>query len=421
MSEQNQDQTTTAQARAGDLSRPPTGDATRGPVTPTTVKPPTTEATVVSPRHSAAARTPHPSRPSNSDPSPLYVGLDLGTSRSAICASNGRRATLPTTVGWPKDPIAHGFLGKEIVFGEEALGNRLSIDVCRPFDAGVINLDETEKPALAKTGLGSRMPTPKSRAREAAAELIKHLIALCEPQPNQKIHAAVGTPGQISSTHKQALIEATRSAVHQVHITTEPFAVAFSLNSLHHVLIVDIGAGTVDLCRVHGSVPDESDYLTLREAGNHVDRALTTMLRQKFDKAQFSASQIREYKERFATVSSTAEPIMVTFPVNGSPTTHDITDELRKACQSIVGPISQGITQLIGGYDPEFQEQLKSEIWLAGGGSLINGLLKAIEEAIKPLGPAVRVRRVDDPVFAGADGALKLAQTMPAQYWEVLT
>jgi len=420
MSEQNQDQATTVQARADDLSPPSTSDPTRGPATPTTPKTPTAEARVVNPRHSAATRAPHPSRPSDGEPAPLYVGIDLGTSRSAICASNGRRATLPTAVGWPKDPIARGFLDKDMVFGEEALGNRLSIDVCRPFDAGVINLDETEKPALAKTGLGSKTPTPKSRAREAAAELIKHLIGLCEPQPNQKVHAAIGTPGQISTSHKQALIEATRSSVHQVHITTEPFAVAYSLNSLDHVLIVDIGAGTVDLCRVHGSVPDESDYLTLREAGNHIDRALSTMLRQKFDKAQFSASQIRDYKERFATVSPTAEPIMVTIPVNGSPTTHDITDELRKACQSIVGPVSQGIIQLVGSYDPEFQEQLKSEIWLAGGGSLINGLLKAIEEEIRPLGPAVRVRRVDDPVFAGADGALKLAQTMPAEYWEVL-
>jgi hypothetical protein len=27
---------------------------------------------------------------------------------------------------------------------------------------------------------------------------------------------------------------------------------------------------------------------------------------------------------------------------------------------------------------------------------------------------------VNDPLFAGSDGALKLAQEMPAQYWEKL-
>jgi rod shape-determining protein MreB len=348
------------------------------------------------------------------------VGIDLGTSRSAICASNGRRATLPTVVGWPKDPIARGFLARDIVFGQEALDNRLSLDLCRPLDAGVINLDETEKPAFTRPGLASKNPPPKSRAREAAAELLKHLVGLCEPFPNQKIYAAIGTPGQISTSHKQALIEAARSAFSRIHITTEPFAVAFSLNNLHHVLIVDIGAGTVDLCRVHGSVPEESDYLTLREAGDHIDRTLSTLLRQKFDKAQFTIRQVCEYKERFSTVSPSAEPILVTFPVNGQPTTHDVTDELRKACLSIVGPISKGIMQLVGTYDPEFQERLKSQIWIAGGGSLINGLLKAVEEALAPLGPSVRVRRVDDPVFAGSDGALKLAQTMPPEYWEVL-
>ena len=397
-----------------------------GEVRPT-LKPPSASGSATEDRASRtssvpAVHTPPPSRRSDSESSPLYVGIDLGTSRCAICASNGRRATLPTVVGWPKDPIARRFLGKDIVFGEEAIEQRMSLDVCRPVDGGVINLDETERPATDRGAAKSRTPAaPKSRAREAASALIEHLVKLCEPEPSQRICAAIGTPGQISTGHRQALMEAARSTFHQVHITAEPFAVAFSLDSLQHILVVDIGAGTTDLCRVHGSLPDAPDYLTLRDAGDSIDRALFTALRQKFDKAQFSVRQVKEYKERFATVSPTAEPINVIFPVNGHPTQHDITDELRKACLSVVHPIADAIIQLVGGYDPEFQDALKSQIWLAGGGSLINGLLQALEQSLAPLGPGVSVRRVDDPVFAGADGALKLAQAMPVEYWEVLT
>ncbi len=39
-----------------------------------------------------------------------------------------------------------------------------------------------------------------------------------------------------------------------------------------------------------------------------------------------------------------------------------------------------------------------------------------IEEQLGQTGPA-RVRVVEDPLYAGAQGALALAQDMPAEYW----
>jgi len=35
----------------------------------------------------------------------LFVGIDLGTSRASIAASNGVREVVPTYVGYPKDRI----------------------------------------------------------------------------------------------------------------------------------------------------------------------------------------------------------------------------------------------------------------------------------------------------------------------------
>ena len=44
---------------------------------------------------------------------------------------------------------------------------------------------------------------------------------------------------------------------------------------------------------------------------------------------------------------------------------------------------------------------------------------RAIEEALQPYGGG-RVRCVQEPVYAGANGALKIAYDMPAEAWEQL-
>jgi rod shape-determining protein MreB len=68
----------------------------------------------------------------------LHIGIDLGTSRSAVAASNGTREWIESYVGWPKDFVSRKALGKDIVFGSEALNNRLSLELFRPLQHGVI-------------------------------------------------------------------------------------------------------------------------------------------------------------------------------------------------------------------------------------------------------------------------------------------
>jgi rod shape-determining protein MreB len=74
---------------------------------------------------------------------------------------------------------------------------------------------------------------------------------------------------------------------------------------------------------------------------------------------------------------------------------------------------------MIARFDPEFQAKIRKNIVLAGGGSLIAGIREYFQVALKEYG-ASAVTCVSDPLFAGSDGALKLAQEMPAQYWEKL-
>jgi rod shape-determining protein MreB len=85
----------------------------------------------------------------------------------------------------------------------------------------------------------------------------------------------------------------------------------------------------------------------------------------------------------------------------------------------MVNPILQGLKDLIGRFDPEFQSRLLNNIILGGGGSQLKGLDRVIEEALKEYGGG-KVKRVGDAVFAGAVGALKLAMAMPMECWNDL-
>ncbi len=51
----------------------------------------------------------------------LCIGIDLGTSRSSISASNGERHVVDSYVGWPLDMVARKLVKKTVLVGREAL------------------------------------------------------------------------------------------------------------------------------------------------------------------------------------------------------------------------------------------------------------------------------------------------------------
>ena len=73
----------------------------------------------------------------------VYVGMDLGTSRTSITTSTGVRTTVWSYVGYAHDHVSKKLLGgRDKVFGEEAVQNRMAVDLVRPFDKGVIVEDD---------------------------------------------------------------------------------------------------------------------------------------------------------------------------------------------------------------------------------------------------------------------------------------
>ena len=254
----------------------------------------------------------------------------------------------------------------------------------------------------------------------AAQDLITEIIRRARPRKDELVYAVIGAPAQASIKNKAAILKVARESVDSVMLCSEPFSVAYGLDMLDEALVIDIGAGTTDLCRMHGTMPEDSDQITITYAGDFVDQKLMELLKKSCPGAQFSIQMIKDLKEKHSSVSDAMEKVVVHLPVNGKPTPFDITNDIRTACRSIIPPIVEGLGKLIATFDPEFQERLKKRVLLAGGGSQIKGLDLAIEsEMYERLGGG-RVLRIEEPVYGGANGALKIAHDMPNEYWEKL-
>lgn len=336
----------------------------------------------------------------------LYVGVDLGTSRTSISASNGVRETVASVVGYPKDVVSRKLLKRDVLVGSEALERRLSLNMYRPLEHGVLKTDDADGGA--------------DQNAKAAADLLKAAIAMARARKDELVYAVIGAPAQASIHSKNAILDAARECVDSVMLCSEPFAVAYGLDMLEDVLVIDIGAGTTDLCRMHGTMPEESDQVTLTYAGDFLDKELYKAFESKCTGANFTIGMIKEIKEKYSYVSGSSEPIEVEFPVEGKPVKFDITDEVLSSCKKIIPPIVDALGQLIASFDPEFQHRLRDRVLLAGGGSMIRGLDRAIEAHMKEKLGGGRVLRIEEPMYGGANGALKIAHDMPAEYWEQL-
>ncbi len=330
----------------------------------------------------------------------VYIGIDMGTSRTSVTSSNGTRETVWSYVGYPEDHVSLKlFGGREIIYGQEAMENRMSLGLHRPLEHGVIKED--------------------NRSRKAVRDLLEHVISLAKIPSGSTIYAVIGAPAEASVEGKTAIIEAASNFVDSIIVCSEPFAVAYGLDFLKDTLVIDIGAGTVDLCRVHGTMPKQEDQRTHHVAGDAIDETLARLIQKKHPGVQFSINMVREIKESHSSVSSNMDEVRVKLPIAGKPQEFEITQLIHEACYTVVPPTVEALQELIASYDPEFQAKMRGHILLGGGGSQTVGLARAIEEALREYGGG-RVRTVEEPQYAGSNGALKIALDMPEKYWKEL-
>jgi len=335
----------------------------------------------------------------------MCVGIDLGTSRSAISASNGERHVIDSYVGWPVDMVARKLVKKPVLVGREALENRAMLDLRRPLERGII-----------KEG--------SEKDEEAVQELLRHLISLIgikqKGKNRPKVRAVVGVPAEAFRVSRQRLRGAMEGIADSVMLVSEPFAVAYGLEALLHAMIIDIGAGTADFCVMQGRYPTEDDQRTLTTAGDFIDEQLSKFIKENHSEAQFSIHMVREWKEKWSFVGQPKNRVVVIAPAKGKTAELDITEEMRIACESILPPVCETMIDLLSRVAPEYQEKVRNNIIVAGGSSLISGLSEALEKALQEPGGG-RVTVVRDPLFAGSDGGLAIARDASTADWEKLS
>jgi rod shape-determining protein MreB and related proteins len=330
----------------------------------------------------------------------LRVGIDLGTSRSSVSASNGERHVVDSYVGWPVDMVARKVLKREVLIGREALDNRSMLELHRPLEKGLI----------------------KEGDEAAVRELLRHLLSLVKPAAeggNGRVHAVVGVPAEALRVNKQNLRKLLVDLVDGLMIVSEPFAVAYGIDELLHTMIIDIGAGTADFCVMKGRLPTEEDQRTLTTAGDWLDEQLARLIRDRHPEAQFSIHMVRGWKERHSFVGPPKRRVTVSVPIAGKPTDVDITEPMQAACESLLPPLIETMVDLLARVEPEYQERVRQNVILSGGGSLIAGLDKRLERELAEIGGG-RVKVVKDPIFVGSDGGLAIAADAPEGDWDKL-
>ncbi|MBF0110521.1 MAG: rod shape-determining protein [Magnetococcales bacterium] len=329
---------------------------------------------------------------------PLLLGIDLGTSRTMVLSNRGARATVRSVVGYPKDIIGVKLMHQSHMIGEEALKRQSYLDIHYPLEDGVLK-------------------EANDQASEAAKLLLRHAISLANPAPGDQIYGVLGVPARASMFNKNQLLKITQEVLDLSMVVSEPFMAAYQIDQLNNAIIIDIGAGTTDICAMKGTIPGVDEQVTVLKAGNYIDLVLENLIRETYPNVQMTNNLARKIKEQHAFVGTPKEEVIVPLRVNGKPGSFNLTKEIRTACETIVTEIVEHLQSLVMVFDPEDQEEALQNIYLTGGGSSIRGMENLIASMMKDYGHVV-VRQVPDPDFCGGSGALKLAMELPPQYWE---
>ncbi|CAK0757162.1 Actin-like protein MamK [Azospirillaceae bacterium] len=328
----------------------------------------------------------------------LIIGIDLGTSWTSVMSNRGAREIFRSIVGYPKDVIGVRLLGAPFVVGEDALEKRSFLELRNPIEDGVMKENNTKD-------------------LNAAKQLLKYAIDATKPQPGDEIYAVVSVPARAAGGSKTAVLQIINDMVAMAVVISQPFLVAYHYGKLLNAIVIDIGAGTTDICALKGMIPPPEDQITIKKAGNHIDQLFMDAILDRYPDVQINLNIVRGIKETHSFVGKTNHgPIKVELRADALPFVCDVTEELQQACESIVADIIEAVELLIKRFSPEDLPKTLQNIILAGGGSRINGLADMIAGKLRTYGD-IKIMVARDADFDGASGALMMGQELPPKFW----
>ena len=217
----------------------------------------------------------------------------------------------------------------------------------------------------------------------------------------------IGVPTCITQVEKKAVVEAAlMSGVREVHLIEEPMAAAIGANIPVHKpegnMVIDIGGGTSDVAIISLSAIAYGE--SVRLAGDAIDESIVRYLRLKHNLniGIFEGERIKigigsAYPELEALYTEVKGINVQT----GVPTSITISDnEIREAIQEPILTIISTVMKALEKIPPELSADIHSNgIYLTGGGALIRGLDKLIEEQT-----TLKVYKPDEPLLGIVKG-----------------
>ena len=217
----------------------------------------------------------------------------------------------------------------------------------------------------------------------------------------------IGVPTCITQVEKKAVIEAAlMSGVREVHLIEEPMAAAIGANIPVHKpegnMVIDIGGGTSDVAIISLSAIAYGE--SVRLAGDAIDESIVRYLRlqHNLNIGIFEAERIKiEIGSAYPELETLYTEVKGINVQTGVPTSITISEnEIREAIQEPILTIISTVMKALEKIPPELSADIHSNgIYLTGGGALIRGLDKLIEEQT-----TLKVYKPDEPLLGIVKG-----------------
>jgi rod shape-determining protein MreB len=318
------------------------------------------------------------------------VGIDLGTA-TILVYIKGKGIVLKEPSVVAIDQYTNSFLA----VGEEARrmigrtpGNIVAI---RPLKDGVISdYDVTQRMLkfFIKKAIGKMFLKPR--------------IIIC-------------VPSGVTEVEKRAVLEASAEAgASKTYLIEEPVAAAIGagldITQPSGNMVVDIGGGTTDVAVI--SLGGIVESKSIKTAGDECDEAIVKYIRKKFNMmiGDMTAEELKKQigcaypydKEKFAEVKGRNL-------INGLPLTVKISsNDMLEALKEPVREIIDAVHYVLERTPPELAADISNfGIYMTGGGSLLNGLDKLIEEET-----GIKTKVAENPVECVAIGTGKSLESL---------
>jgi rod shape-determining protein MreB and related proteins len=238
---------------------------------------------------------------------------------------------------------------------------------------------------------------------EVTEEMIHYLLNKAQAVSKKILgpRVVVGVPSGITNVETRAVRDATKNAgASEVHIVEEPMAAAIGMHLPISEpvgnMVIDMGGGTVDIAVI--SLNGVISSKNVRIAGDKLNNDISSYIRSEF-KIIIGEKTAESIKIAICSLLSDENPLETEARgrdlITGLPREVIVTDsDIRDAVSHSIERLIESTKEVLEITPPEILSDIMHRgIHLAGGGALIKGFAKVLEEEVK-----MPVYIADDPL-----------------------